>query len=228
MKKIAAGIVGVALAIGVVLVWSRPVRNQTAKPEAGKTETRGRIRIPVEPKEGVAPKETPAPKPAAPFRVRFSPSGTGKLVEPITVELVVEADLKSLPAGLVGEEVTLEYLLRLPSGVQLKSDGWTPAELPPGEKDDPTGVWSLFERKRTITTPAEASTAEWAREKITLAVVEKGTNWIITTRARLTWGSLSFQTFGVVFATVSEDEKVEFHTAPRSVQTEQRAQANRS
>lgn len=169
----------------------------------------------------------PAPeKPKAPIQVRFEAAGPGALDEAIPVELVVEADMETLPAGLVGEEVTLEYLLRLPQGIRLKSEGWAPVELSPEEKNDPTGVWSLFERKRMLTTPAETAAAEWAREKIALAMTEKGANWVITTRVRLTWGSLSWQTFGAVFASVDEKGRVEFHTTPRVPATEQRAQAN--
>lgn len=221
MKKIL--LLAVAAGVALLLIWSRPIWNHRS--EILETE---RPPAPAESPASVSPQETAPVVPAEPFRVGFSPRETGRLGEAITVDLVLEADPKTLPAGLVGEEAALEYLLRLPSGVQLKSDGWAPVELPPEEKDDPTGVWNLFERKRTITAPAEAAAVEWARESVELAVVRPGINWILTMRAKVTRGLNSWQTFGVVFATVNGDGKVEFHTAPRNVQTEQRVEANRS
>lgn len=220
-------VVGVMVGVAAAGGWAWSVRGRPAP--APKAPPVPELPFQVRPATDEEMKKTrePAPKkPKAPIQVRFKAAGQGALEEAIPVELVVEADTETLPAGLAGEEVTLEYLLRLPQGVQLKSDGWTPVELSPEEKEDPTGAWSLFERKITRTAPAKAETAEWAREKIALAVTEKGANWVITTRVRLTWGSLSWQTFGAVFASVDERGGVEFHTVPRVPATEQRAQAN--
>ena len=184
------------LAVGIVVVWSRPLRGKPQPPAVS----------------------------ASPFRVQFVPGGRGPLGEPILVDLVLEAEPEHGSAQLSGEG-RLELLLRLPSGVALRSEGWKPVELPPEKAKDPTGKWSLFEQKKPISIPSGIS-KELARESVKLAVVEKGINWIITARARIVQGSKIWQTFGVVFATVQKDGQVEFHAAPRMSEMEQRAQAD--
>ena len=215
----------VLIAAGGAWVWSARGRSAPAPKAPPVPELPFQVRPATE--EETKKAQEPAPeKLKAPLQVRFEAPGSGALEEAIPVELIVAVDAEMMPAGLAGQEITLEYLLRLPQGVQLKSEGWAPVELSPEEKNDPTGVWSLFERKRTLTAPEKSAVSEWAREKIALAVVEKGSNWVITARARLTQGPASWQTFGAVFASVDEKGRVEFHITPRVPATEQRAQAN--
>lgn len=232
MKRLAIGIgVIAAFAVGGML-FVRAMRRPTASvwvppvvpaPAAPPIDVR-----PATPEDLEKEAQEPLPGESWPIRVLFETGGPAALKEAIPVDLVVKpADPETFPAALVGEEVALEYLLRLPSGVQLKSEGWTPVELPPGEKNDPTGVWSLFELKRTLTTPSEVSaTTELARERVELAVAERGANWVITARVRWPTGSLILQAFGVVFATVDDQGRVEFHAVPRGLETQQRAETD--
>lgn len=225
------------LAAAVFFLWSRRTPENPSAPASPRAPVRAPqpFERPVSEKEPLAgPRPIPssadrAPvQPPAPLKVAFSPMGKGKLKEPIPLDVVVEGRPESWPAGLSGE-VTLEFLIRIPAGLQLKSEGWTPVELPPEEKkQDPAGLWSLFERKRPLTLPAGTPTGEITRERVELAVVTPGTNWIVTTRVRLSRDSRSWQTFAVIFATVGKDGETEFHPAPRMPAMEQRAQADRS
>lgn len=187
------------------------------------------LRRPASPEEMKKTTQPPEPEtPQTPVQVRFEGGSSGMLNEVIPVDLVIEwPSPETNAAGLVGTEVKLEFLLRLPEGVQLRSAEWTPTPIPPEEKkEDPTGTWSLFELRKTLTTPSDPSAKEVTREKIKLAVVEKGINWVISTRVRFVWGSLYWQAFGVVFATVDDQGRVEFHAVPRGLETQQRAETD--
>lgn len=231
---LAAGVL--ALTAAVVLLWGRRVHENPSAPTGAPTPVRATqpFERPVSESEPLGgPRPLPPPseqepaRPSSPLKVGFFPAGSGALGEPIGVDLVVEPQPDAWPAGWTGE-AALEFLLRLPAGVQLRSEGWTPVDLPAEEKADSSGPWILFERKRTLDLPAGPPGEELARERIELAVVEKGTNWIVTTRARLSRGSESWQTFGVIFATVDPQGIVEFHPTPRLPAMEPRAEANRS
>ena len=164
----------------------------------------------LEEKTAVEPKREQPEVPSSPLQVRFDATTPPVLQKPVPVSLVVETNPKIWPQG-IGEDCQLEFLLRLPPGVKLESEGWKPAELPPQEKNDPSGPWSLFERKQPVKIPAGTPPSVLAMETINLAVVESGTNWVITARARLVSGAQSWQAFGLVFATLDGDT-AKFHT----------------
>jgi hypothetical protein len=64
-----------------------------------------------------------------------------------------------------------------------------------------------------------------AKEKLDLTVVEEGVNWIISSRARLTQDSQSWQAFGVLFATLQGNEG-QFHEIPKAPTDIRSAQAS--
>ena len=127
--------------------------------------------------------------------------------------LVIERDPKNLPEK--GDR--LDILLRLPVGVKFLSEGWKSAELPPEEKEDSGGIWSLFERDVPLFGPSDEPlfrAGSALKVPISLTVAEEGANWVITARGRLIQGSGTHQAFGVIFAT-RQGEKTEFHAGPR-------------
>ena len=150
--------------------------------------------------------------PSAPLRVVFEASTPPVLGKPVPVSLVVESNPEVWPKE-IGEDCRMEFLLRLPPGIKLESKGWNPVKLPPEEKNDPSGPWSLFGRKQPIKVPAGIPPTILAKEEMMLSVVEPGTNWIITTQARLVSGGQAWQTFGLLLATL-DGETAKFHTQP--------------
>lgn len=210
----AIGIVAVVLiaagAVSLRVVHGRSVRAKPVSvPEIPKTALQVR---PATPEEMKKPEPQEPAKPAPPIRVRFQAPAAGALGEPMLVKILVEAEPTEEPG-----RPALDLLLRLPAGVQLKSEGWEPVALPAEEQKDPTGPWSLFQKKIS---PDETPGPLKVEEAVSLAVVEPGTNWIVTVRARLTQGAKSWQTFGVIFAS-TDKTGVGFHTAPRGPENAQ-------
>ena len=114
-----------------------------------------------------------------------------------------------------------ELLLRLPVGVKLAAEGWSPADLPPEEKEDPTGPWNVYQKS----VPVQAEGEVLVREPVRLSVTEEGVNWIISSRVRVLQGRQALQAFGVVFATLQGKEG-EFHAIPKGPIDTQSAQAS--
>ena len=202
MKKILLG-VAVLAAVAVTAGWffmNRPTPRSRPVSE-------------LMPASGAAqPKREQPELPAAPLKVRFDAPKPPVLGEAVPVSLVVESNAAVWPKE-IGEDCQLEFLLRLPMGVKLASEGWKEMELPPKEKNDPTGPWFIFERKVPVRIPAGSPPSVIVKEPIELSVVEPGTNWIITVRARLVSGKQAWQTFGLLLATL-EGETAQFHTQP--------------
>ena len=155
----------------------------------------------------------------APIKARFETSEPPRLAAAVPVTLVVEADPKGkLPPG--GTEARLELQVRVPIGLRLSGEGWGSVELPEEEKSDPSGPWSLYEWVNPTlavpSSPGDGRTAEGlilARVPLSLTVVEEGSNWVMTCRARLIRGEKVWETYGILFATVS-GETAKFHTTP--------------
>ncbi|MBI3615692.1 MAG: hypothetical protein HY211_04145 [Candidatus Omnitrophica bacterium] len=151
-------------------------------------------------------------RPASPIRIKFTAVRETELL------LEVERDPKiwpsdTKPAGRIMPAGRLELLLRLPVGVKLESEGWKRVPLPEGEKEGSEEIWSTFEQVRPVESfPQEPSLL--AKIPLQLRVVEEGTNWIITTRVRLTQDSKILTAFGTILATL-QDGVVEFHTTPK-------------
>jgi hypothetical protein len=200
MRRILLVAVPVALVVVVFVVKNATPRRPTVEPDA-----------PALLWEKIVP----------PIEVHFETPDPPRLNEPVTVTLVVENSLKAWPASPQGVEPQLwtenrlEILLRCPVGVRLETRGWRPVEPSPEEKSDPSGPWTLFESEQPVDVPVESSTV-LARVPISLAVVEEGTNWVISTRVRLIRGNEMWQTFGVLFATV-EKEAAKFTPTPRKL-----------
>ena len=223
MKKIFPGIILVVL-IGAVglFVFMRPRQKQMerhAQPGpvaesklAAETKPVSEEPPMLEEKPEAEPKREQPEVPPAPLRIRFDATTPPVLQKPVPVSLVVETNPEIWPQGII-EDCQLEFLLRLPPGVKLESEGWNPVELPPQEKNDPSGPWSLFERKQPINIPAGVPPAVLAKETVNLSVVEPGSNWILTVRARLVSGTQSWQAFGLVLATLDGDT-AKFHAQP--------------
>ena len=170
------------------------------------------------------PEQPPEPNPA-PVKVRFEAAAAPKLNEPAPVTLLVESNAKGWPAE-VGEEARLDLLLRLPVGVKLASEqGWSVAQLPPEEKEDASGPWSVYEKQIPLKITQGVPPEFLAREKVDLTVTEEGVNWIISARARLTQGSQTWQAFGVIFATLQGSDG-QFHEIPKAPTDIRSAQAS--
>ena len=173
-----------------------------------------------------APK--PVPKPpepaAAPLKVEFKSKTPPELGKPAPVMLVVESDREAWPAEAAGEG-RLELLLRLPPGVKMASDGWSPTAPSTEEKKDGSGPWSLYEKQLPLNIPAGAPPEVLAEEEVRLTVAEEGVNWIITARARVVRGTSAWQAFGVLFATLQGDSG-EFHQIPKGPADIRSAQAS--
>ena len=151
-----------------------------------------------------AAEKTDAPAPA--IQVKFIPG-------PKQMLLQVEKNPKGWPPDAPAGG-RLEILLRLPFGVKLESEGWSPVPLPEGErKDGSEEIWSAFEQTRAIEEdPKEPD--QLAKIPLKLKVAEDGINWIITARVKLTQGQKNWTGFGTIFAT-RQGGMTEFHTAPK-------------
>ncbi len=145
--------------------------------------------------------------------------------QPVAVTLLVESSPKGWPAE-VGPGARLDLLLRLPVGVKLASEeGWSPAPLPPEEKEDASGPWSVYEKQVPLQITQGIPPEFLAQEKVGLIVTEEGVNWIISARARLTQDSKTWQAFGVLFATLQGNEG-QFHEIPKAPTDIRSAKAN--
>ena len=171
-----------------------------------------------------APKGQPPQTAPAPIRVRFDAPTPPEKDKPVPVTLIAEGVPEGWPAE-VGEGARLELLLRLPAGVKLKSEGWAPAELPKEDREDASGPWSLYEKKIPLQLKSGVPPETLLKETVRLAVVEEGTNWIITTRVRLVQGTNRWQAFGVLFATLQGNQR-QFHTVPQAPIDIRSAQTN--
>ena len=168
--------------------------------------------------------QPPEPEPAS-MIVRFETGAVPMLNMPSRVTLIVESNPKGWPAE-VGEGARLDLLLRLPVGVKLASgEGWSPAQLPPEEKEDASGPWSVYEKQVPLQIKQGVPPERLAAEAVQLAVTEEGVNWIISARARLTQGSQTWQAFGVVFATLQGSDG-QFHEIPKAPTDIRSAQAS--
>lgn len=163
-------------------------------------------------------------EPASPIQVRFEMMLPKLPPEASFIHLVVERKPELLSVQTT-QERKLELFLRLPRGIRLESPGWKTVTASPKEKKDPTGTWTLYERSEPIP-PSESEPLLLARVPITLAVIEEGTNWVITTRARLIEPGKAWTAFGALFAT-RQGSQVQFHATPK-LPNERNAQENRS
>lgn len=169
-------------------------------------------------KESPVPQEETAPQgpeqEQAPLKIRFEAPVPPQMGQAAPVTLLVESNPKDWPAE-AGPGAQLDLLLRLPIGVKLASEqGWSPMQLPPEEKDDVTGPWSVYEKQIPLQIKQGVPPELLAQEKVELTVAEEGVNWVITARARLTQGSQVWAAFGVLFATLQGDEG-QFHGIPK-------------
>ena len=209
MKKIALalGLIAAAAAGGFAAhrIFQRPIVSRAGlKPMPLVREKQGT------PASLVSENEKPTP---APIQVRFQPKGPFGPAQAGPVTILVEAGPGAPSNGFAGEG-PLELLLRLPSGVRLESPDWQEVSPTPEEKQDPSGPWKVYEKKNEITVPEKGILSQ---EEVSLAVVEEGVNWVVTVRARLTEGSLSWQAFGVMFASL-QDGLAEFYASPKTPQ----------
>ncbi len=151
-------------------------------------------------------------KTISPIRIRFDAAEPPKLNEPVPVSIIIERDPRRPPIALEGTD-RLNLLLRLPVGIKLAAEGWRSVPIPKKEKNDPSGPWTLFERDEPVLTGENSPCS--APIPIRLTVVEEGTNWVITARAKLIQKKNVWQTFGVLFATLRKGTAA-FHTVPRA------------
>ncbi len=192
---------------------------ETPRPstDSGRTEKVPAPEIPVL-------EQPPEPDPA-PMKIRFDAPTAPQLNQPVPVTLRVEPSPKGWPAE-VGPGARLDLLLRLPVGVSMASEGgWSPAQMPPEEKEDASGPWSVYEKQVPLQIKQGVPPELLADEKVELIVVEEGVNWIISARARLTQDSQSWQAFGVLFATLQGNEG-QFHEIPKAPTDIRSAQAS--
>ncbi len=161
---------------------------------------------------------------SSPIRILFEATTPLEKDKAVPVTLSVESVPEGWPAQ-IGEGAQLELLLRLPIGVKLQSENWTAVEMSAEEKKDPTGPWSLYEKKISLKITPGVPPESLLKETLQLAVVEEGTNWIITTRVRLVQGSDTWQAFGALFATL-QGNSGQFHTVPKAPTDIRSAQAN--
>ncbi len=196
------------LVAALVFLWGRSVQENHQGEPAPQTALRPQTPE-SSPKTGSLPTQG-----IPPFRVSFLAEAPPQLDKPVPVTLVVQTHTQAWPASAVGE-LRVELRLRLPAGVRLESADWTRVELSAEERNDPSGPWSLFERTVPVRViSSKTLPSELLRETVPLKVVEEGTNWVMTIRARLVKGTEAWETFGVLFATL-EGEAAEFHTIPR-------------
>ncbi|MCM8794438.1 MAG: hypothetical protein NC819_01355 [Candidatus Omnitrophica bacterium] len=142
------------------------------------------------------------------FRVKFEPKDPPGIDKPAVVFLVLEKK------GEVAPSDQMEVVLQLPPGVQAPGEGWIAREIPFDEETG--GVWTVFEwsgQIRWVEEPAGQRT--WAvRIPAVLKVLEEGTNWVITARARFPEDPNAKMATGVLFATVQPGAESLFHTEP--------------
>jgi len=158
-------------------------------------------------------------KGSSPFGIAFLiPEGSAGQGESVPIELAIRSHPSDWPEEAYGE-MEWQFLLRLPVGVKLESPDWAVHPIPKEEENDPTGPWFLFER--TLPTHIERGSLPEAlvRQTLMLKVVEPGTNWIVSIRARLVKDKQAWQTFGIIFATLDETGRATFHEMPRSYPT---------
>jgi|GEM_PF-2068428 len=233
MKK---GLIAILLLVAAgAIFWFFFARPKQQPPQAGKPAARGE---PVEPRaETIRPstssgrtEEIPVPDQVpeldpAPIKIRFDAPDAPRLNQPVSVMLLVESSPKGWPAE-VGSGARLDLLLRLPVGVELASEeGWSSAQLPPEEKEDASGPWSVYEKQVPLQITQGVPPEFLAQEKVGLIVTEEGVNWIISARARLTQDSQTWQAFGVLFATLQGNEG-QFHEIPKAPTDIRSAQAS--
>ncbi|MDO8730284.1 MAG: hypothetical protein Q7J69_03750 [Candidatus Omnitrophota bacterium] len=219
MKKVLIAIL--LLAAAGAAAWFFLARQKSETPLPVETVVdRGE---PVEPQsEAVRPstssgrtEEQPPELDSSPMKIRFEAPAALQLNQPVPVTLLVESNPKGWPAE-VGPGARLDLLLRLPVGVKLASEeGWSPAQLPPEERDDVTGPWSLYEKQVPLQIKQGIPPERLAAEKVELKVAEEGVNWIISARARLVQDSQTWAAFGVLFATLQGNEG-QFHEIPKT------------
>jgi len=239
MKKIAIALLLIAAGAAAIFVIARSIATKQspsgAKSEIASLPAKDRWRIArndgkeksptargelVEPRAvGAPPKIAPAP-----IQIRFDAPIPPEKDKAVPVTMAVESVPGGWPAE-IGEGARLELLLRLPVGVKLKSGGWAPVELAEEEKQDASGPWSLYEKRVPLQIKPGVPPGILLKETVALAVVEEGTNWIITARARLVQGASAWQTFGVLFATL-QGTRGEFHASPKGPMDSQSAQTN--
>lgn len=152
-------------------------------------------------------KEAPSP-----IQVRFETVNASQPIEGAFVHLIVERKPELLSLKTPAER-SLELFLRLPQGVRLLSTDWKPIPQSPQEKKDPTGTWSLYEKAEKISLQ-ESDPLLLARVPLSLSVIEDGTNWVITARARLIEPGKSWTAFGVLFASRQKGQ-AKFHMTPQ-------------
>jgi len=223
MKKIA---IGILLTIGIVAVvvalrhvttlLPEPQEEAVLEPlEFGTKRARPATQAALDQK---TPSPTPSPAPAvetapSPLRVRFeAPERKLAREEIALVKLVVE----SVPEQWeMSEEpdAQLHLLLRLPIGVRLHTPDWTRTEEESDQAPNASGPWFLYSKELRLTLPEGLPPERLVEEEIALAIVQTGTNWIITARARLTRNESAWQTFAPLFATYRAG-KGKFHTMP--------------
>ena len=204
MKKILISILFLAavaaVATGIFFMKRKPAPSvSTERPAAGAAKE---TPMPSEKAAPPAPEtsapEAPPEQAPAPLKVRFEAQVPPQKGKPAPVTVLVESNPKGWPAE-VGPGARLDLLLRLPVGVKLASEeGWSPAQLPPEERDDVTGPWSLYEKQVPLQIKLGIPPERLAAEKVELTVEEEGVNWIISVRARLTQDSQAWQAFGTV------------------------------
>ncbi len=223
MKKIAIGIlltVGVIAAVVVLRHASTPLPEPQEEAVLEPLEFGARRARPATqpaPAQEMSA-ETPSPAPTvetapSPIRVRFeAPERKLEPGEVALVKLVVE----SVPEQWEPSEepdAQLHLLLRLPVGVKLHTAGWTQTEEKPDQAPDASGPWFLYSKELRLTLPEGSPPERLFAEEIALAIVQTGTNWIITARARLTRSESAWQTFAPLFATYRAGQG-KFHTMP--------------
>ncbi len=219
-NKIGIILIAAILAAGTWFFYAKKTARQIETPAPGVIPVSVTVAKP-----GENPPAAPKPKqPTAPLRIRFEATEQPALGKPVPVVFSVYPNPSVWPKNAQGEG-RIEWLLRLPSGVKLESDGWEPAELSAQDKKE---GWSLYQHTEKATIPSEPGTEPLSQQKASLIIAEPGVNWVITVRARIVRGSESWQAFGAVFAT-ADSQKAEFHTAPKlpsagEVKTEERIQ----
>ena len=160
---------------------------------------------------GPACAKEPDAAPPAPVRVRFElPRGKQDAKQKVPVTIVVEP---SAAAQGASGDWQMELLLRLPPGVEMASPGWTEKKLSRDERKDPSGSWTVLEKKARVP-PAPDPSGALVREPLFLSVTREGTNWVLSVRVKGAAPAGPWQTFGAAFAS-RQGESVEFHDTPQ-------------
>jgi len=214
-KKLAWG--GIALGLLGAVVALSVGQRLSSKPQAGRQENPPAA-LPSSPVGVVKPAEREQ-TPVYPLRVTFEILPTDEMPpaeeaeEPIPVTLLIQGNPDVWPKVPQTSQRLLNLLLRLPPGVRLQSDDWIRKDLPPREKEDPSGPWSLYSWEMPLGQTLRGESV-LARVPLPLEIVEEGTNWIITARAQVVGGEPLLTTFGTLFAT-RRGEQAQFHPNPQ-------------